>query len=67
MTAQSLLSIANQGGPRCCKRDSFLAISEAVTFMRKELGVALEQPASVLCDFSDYNHECKRESCPFYR
>ena len=30
MTAASLNTIAEHGGPRCCKRDSFLAIMDAI-------------------------------------
>jgi hypothetical protein len=41
MTAKSLLAIAEHGGPRCCKRDSFLAILEARDFLSRELDVAL--------------------------
>jgi hypothetical protein len=66
MTAHSLISIANQGGPRCCKRDSFLAITEAVGFLKDELGVQLEQPASVTCHYSHLNRECKKKECPYF-
>jgi len=44
MTARSLMSIASLGGPRCCKRDSYLAIREATNFLETEMGVTLERP-----------------------
>ena len=35
MTAKSLEAIGEIGGPRCCKRDSFLSILNAVDFKGK--------------------------------
>ena len=43
MTARSLAAIGEVGGPRCCKRDSWLAILEAVDFAREHLGVNMER------------------------
>ena len=43
MTARALESIGKAGGPRCCKRDSFLAILAAVDFTREHLGVEMER------------------------
>lgn len=36
MTARALDAIGKNGGPRCCKRDSYLAIMEAVFFTGKK-------------------------------
>jgi hypothetical protein len=67
MTAQSLLTIANAGGPRCCKRNSFLAISEAVRFVKERLGVEMEMlPPDLRCEFDHLNRECKKVACRFY-
>jgi hypothetical protein len=66
MTAQSLVSVANHGGPRCCKRNSFLSIIEAMDFSEKHLGTALKANLVVECEFSDMNKECLRAECPFY-
>jgi hypothetical protein len=65
MTAESLRVIAEHGGPRCCKRDSFLAILAAGDFLSRELEVALPKE-SVTCDFSALNHECLQSGCPFW-
>ena len=35
MTAKSLQAISEIGGPRCCKRDSFLSILAAIDFVRE--------------------------------
>jgi hypothetical protein len=66
MTARALATIAEHGGPRCCKRNSFLAIQEAVGFARDELGTEMELPAEIRCTFSPLNRECLREECPFH-
>jgi hypothetical protein len=55
MTAKSLQTIANHGGPRCCKRNSFLAINEAASFLRKNFGVTMKINSDVQCEFSDLN------------
>jgi hypothetical protein len=65
MTSESLRAIASCGGPRCCKRTSFLAIEEARRFMARELGVRLPPEASPACEFADRNNECLAEACPY--
>jgi len=66
MTGPSLLAIANHGGPRCFKRNSFLAISEAVKFLREHLEIALPLKENIHCAFSSLNKECLNAECPFY-
>lgn len=65
MTALSLNAVAEAGGPRCCKRDTYLALSEAVPFVREHFGVAMEL-APVRCGFFTKNAQCHKEKCPFY-
>ncbi len=67
MTARSLKLIAMRGGPRCCKRNSFLAIREAVGLSRRELGVNMPSGRKVRCTFSRLNRECLGADCPFNR
>lgn len=64
MTAQALESIGKAGGPRCCKRDSFLAILAAVEFAREHLGVEMERTVPV-CSYSAQNNQCIGKRCPF--
>ena len=66
MTARALSVIAEHGGPRCCKRNTFLALREAVAFAREELGTEMELPAEIRCTFSPMNRECRGEACPFH-
>ena len=64
MTAKSLGLIGEIGGPRCCKRDSFLSILAAVDFVKDQFGVEMEKP-EVLCRFSSQNKQCIGKRCPF--
>jgi hypothetical protein len=66
MTSEALRSIAEQGGPRCCKRDSFLALRVAQEFMRTELSVEMPAEDSPHCEWSALNKECQREDCAFF-
>ena len=65
MTAKALGSIGEIGGPRCCKRDSYLAITEAVKFTKENLGVAMEI-GNVSCTRSSQNTQCIQRACPFH-
>lgn len=64
MTSRSLGAIAQVGGPRCCKRDSYLSIQNAVAFARENLGVAMELH-DIVCEFSGQNNQCIGARCPF--
>jgi hypothetical protein len=51
VTAKSLLTIAEHGGPRCCKRTTFLAILEAADFAKENLGVDFKINKELKCEF----------------
>ena len=40
--AVAMLKLGEVGGPRCCKRNSYIAITEGVRFAKEELGVEME-------------------------
>ena len=64
MTARALDSIGRVGGPRCCKRDSFLSVLAAVDFAREQLGVAMKRTVPV-CTYNARNNQCIGKRCPF--
>ena len=64
MTAKALDSIGKNGGPRCCKRDSYLSILAAIDFVAEHLGVHMEKTDSV-CTRSHQNNQCIGKRCPF--
>ena len=67
MTAESLKTISEFDGPRCCKRDSFLAILEAVDFLKKEFDIEMVVNQQPVCEFEILNKECHKEHCPFFK
>ena len=66
MTSRALAAIGDIGGPRCCKRDSFTAICQAVSFCREKLGVTMEMPESIECTYYVNNNQCLGRRCPYY-
>ena len=66
MTAASLEAIGEVGGPRCCKRDSFLSILTAIDFVEEHFGIRMDRP-EVVCGYSAQNNQCIGKRCPFSR
>ena len=66
MTSEALKNIAESGGPRCCKRDGFMAIKTAVSFVSKHFDIYMELPERIECHFSQQNKECLKNRCPFF-
>ena len=64
MTAKSLGKIGEIGGPRCCKRDSFLSILAAIDFVQEHFGICMEKP-DIICRYSSQNNQCIGKRCPF--
>lgn len=65
MTSRALKSISENRGPRCCKRDSYLAVIEAVKFADEYLKIKMQMD-EVKCSRFMQNEQCIRELCPFY-
>ena len=65
VTARSLQAIADCGGPRCCKRNSYLAVLQAVSFVQERLGIAMETD-NVVCQHAHLNNQCIGNRCPFH-
>ena len=66
MTSSSLSKIGTIGGPRCCKRDSFLSILSAIDFVKEHFGIEMEKE-EIKCEFSPQNSQCIKERCPFHQ
>ena len=65
MTAKALENIGKVGGPRCCKRDSYLAVLAAIDFAAEHLNVPMEK-SSPVCTRSKKNNHCIGNRCPFF-
>ena len=63
-TAHALEQVALNGGPRCCKRDSYLSVLTAIDFVKENLGVEMVKP-EVHCTRSQINEQCIGKKCPF--
>lgn len=66
LTSRILAAMGSIGGPRCCKRTSFLSITEAAGFMNENLPSEIEITRDIKCSFSHNNRECITERCPFF-
>lgn len=64
MTSKALDEIGKIGGPRCCKRDSYLSLLAAIDYVKEHFGVEMERP-QIMCHFSGRNNQCIGERCPF--
>lgn len=64
MTAKALEKIGRIGGPRCCKRDSFLSILTAIEFVEENFGIRMKK-SEVVCSHSSKNNQCIGKRCPF--
>lgn len=63
-TASALGAIGEVGGPRCCKRGSYISIIKAVEFVKEHLGVEMEI-GEIKCMHSTQNNQCIGARCPF--
>jgi len=65
LVSECIKKIAEIGGPRCCKRDTYISIQTTIEFLKNKF--AIELPLSeAKCTFSLRNKSCKHENCIFY-
>lgn len=67
LTSRCLEAIGIVGGPRCCKRNTALAIRETVKFVNKNMGIPIESSEGYVCEYSNKNTQCIKERCPFHK
>ena len=68
-SSKALEKLGKVGGPRCCKRNAYLALEAAIDFVnenKNHFGIVLEKD-KIECSFSSKNQQCKKEGCPFFR
>ncbi len=73
MTASVLAAIGEIGGPRCCKRSTFVAIDKAIKFLDREFdirlsvkGISHNNDYAKVCGYTSMNNECIGIRCPFF-
>lgn len=66
LTSRILGQLAELGGPRCCKRNGFTGIQEAVKFAEEKKGVQMDLPEKIVCHYFRGNKECIKKRCPYF-
>ena len=66
LTSLILSRMADLGGPRCCKRTSYIAIEETVGYTADLLGIQMELPERIVCTHFSRNMECLKDECPYF-
>lgn len=65
LTSKILMQIAKIGGPRCCKRNAYIALSCAIDFVKEQYGIHLEK-TPITCAYHCQNPQCLKEKCPYF-
>lgn len=65
MTATALDTIGEIGGPRCCKRNSYVTILTAIDFVKTNFNIKMNA-AEILCVHYLQNNQCLGNKCPFF-
>lgn len=63
ITSRGLAAIAANGGPRCCKRNTYLAITQAVEFVKEQFNLEMKVLEQITCQFASRNKQCRLEKC----
>lgn len=66
IVGECLVEISKIDGPRCCKRNSFIALKVGEEFSRNEFGLDIGDTPSIKCTHFERNEECKQNECPFF-
>ena len=61
-----LQDIASYNAPRCCQRDSWLALQRAAGLLEEKLGKKLTVAAPIVCEQFRENKECIHGQCPLW-
>jgi len=64
-TSRALANICDNE-PRCCKRAVRKALETAVQFLDEKLGIKLEAPDGIVCQYLKRNKECSETACSYY-
>lgn len=68
MTGSILMDMGEIGGPRCCKRNTFLSVIKAAENLYNENGIKLLDFENVepFCEYKAHNKQCIKERCPYF-
>lgn len=63
---KTLQIIGEIDGPRCCKRNSFIAIEQGVKAVKEYFNIYMESN-KIICSFNSRNNQCIIKRCPFHK
>ena len=64
-TSRVINVMSEIGGPRCCKRNAFISVTEGIKYANEKYG--LNMPINNIgCEFSNLNKQCLNKKCPFH-
>lgn len=63
-TSNAVLRMSEIGGPRCCKRNGYIALTEAIRYINANFEIQLPEH-DIKCGFSSRNPQCLGEKCPY--
>ena len=66
LTGECLIDVSELGGPRCCKRDTFIVLQRATAAINRYLDCDIIVPDQIKCQFSEFNNQCLKKACPYY-
>lgn len=64
-TSRALERMAQINGPRCCKRNATISMTEAIAYVNAHYEVELES-MDVICSYFPRNQECIKKRCPYF-
>ncbi|SHE58239.1 DUF5714 domain-containing protein [Clostridium fallax] len=66
ITGRILIHLAKMGGPRCCKRSVYTAITETNKFLEENFSITLiGKSDKIFCGYSKYNKQCIGNRCEY--
>ncbi|MBR1960434.1 MAG: SAM-dependent methyltransferase, partial [Bacteroidales bacterium] len=65
MTSRSLARLGEIGGPRCCKRNSYMSILTAIEYAEEVTGIRMDK-SEIICTHTSSNRQCIGRRCPFH-
>lgn len=65
-TSSVLQHMSLIGGPRCCKRNAYVALEEEIKFMDQFYNIKFDKSEVEKCSFVKRNKECIYKRCPYF-
>jgi 7,8-dihydro-6-hydroxymethylpterin dimethyltransferase len=65
-TLKALERIASYDAPRCCQRDSWLALQECKKLLQEWFSISLKTTESISCEQFSESKECIHDRCPLW-